>query len=131
VSHAHPGLRFIHPWLIVVEHVQLMEITGTRISVSSISDVYPGTQDRIVLITGDPESVNKAQELLWDLIGSNTHSKGDRSVPWNPRTAQEEMKDYDGVSITGRIAVSASAGGLLLGKGGKSRCSLANMVSGI
>lgn len=53
-----------------------MEVTGTRVSVSSIQDVYPGTQERIVLITGEPDSVNKAQELLWDLIGSTTASNG-------------------------------------------------------
>jgi hypothetical protein len=115
-----------------------MEVTSTRISVSSIQDVYPGTQERIVLISGDPESVNKAQGLLWDLIGFSTASNGelvesirdpwllchhvfigDKSVPWSPRAAQEDFSSFEGISVTGKITISASAGGLMLGKGGE------------
>lgn len=48
-----------------------MEITGARIHVSSSDEVYPGTNDRIVLISGSESSVSLAQSLIWQLLAQN------------------------------------------------------------
>ena len=48
-----------------------MEITGARIHVSSSDEVYPGTNDRIVLISGSEGSVSLAQSLIWHLLAQN------------------------------------------------------------
>jgi len=43
-----------------------MDISGARVSVSSHSDLYPGTSDRVLLITGSPSAVIYATHLVWD-----------------------------------------------------------------
>jgi len=45
---------------------ELMDISGARVSVSSHSDLYPGTSDRVLLITGSPSAVIFASNLVWD-----------------------------------------------------------------
>lgn len=48
-----------------------MEITGAKVHVSSADEVYPGTNDRIVLISGSDSSVSSAQALIWQLLAQN------------------------------------------------------------
>lgn len=48
-----------------------MEITGAKVHVSSADEVYPGTNDRIVLISGSDSSVSCAQALIWQLLAQN------------------------------------------------------------
>lgn len=48
-----------------------MEITGAKVHVSSADEVYPGTNDRIVLISGSDSSVSSAQALIWQLLSQN------------------------------------------------------------
>ena len=55
---------------------QLVEVSGARVTVSNITDVYPGTSERIVLISGNWTCVNSAQSLLWEMLGSNSQSNG-------------------------------------------------------
>lgn len=45
---------------------ELMDMSGARVSVSSHSDLYPGTTDRVLLMTGSPSSVIFAACLVWD-----------------------------------------------------------------
>ena len=45
---------------------ELMDMSGARVSVSSHSDLYPGTTDRVLLMTGSPSAVIFAACLVWD-----------------------------------------------------------------
>lgn len=97
---------------------ELIEVTEARITVSSITDVYPGTSERILLISGLPAAVQLAQSLVWDMIASSVRSQGDKSVSWSPRAANENGREDGEVAVTGKITIPASAGGLVLGRGG-------------
>lgn len=105
----------------------LIDISGARVIVSSISDVYPGTSDRIALISGSQASVDLAQRLVWDMIATATvanegsSSTGEKKTfSWNPRTAHENLERHNDTNVSGRVTISAAAAGLILGKGGAS-----------
>jgi len=97
---------------------ELIEVSEARVTVSSVQDVYPGTSERIVLISGSESAVNTAQILVWEMIALNVNSNGDKSVSWSPRAATENPGDLGEVPVTGRIAIPAAAGGLILGRQG-------------
>ena len=48
-----------------------MEITGAKVHVSSSDEVYPGTNDRIILVSGTESNVSAAQALIWQLLSQN------------------------------------------------------------
>eukprot|EP00607_Mallomonas_marina_P007992 CAMPEP_0182416566 /NCGR_PEP_ID=MMETSP1167-20130531/913_1 /TAXON_ID=2988 /ORGANISM="Mallomonas Sp, Strain CCMP3275" /LENGTH=325 /DNA_ID=CAMNT_0024589465 /DNA_START=35 /DNA_END=1012 /DNA_ORIENTATION=- len=77
----------------------LQEETGARVKVSLATDLYPGTQERVILVTGAESTVIHASSLIVD------------------RALEVEPARNDG-SITIKILVPAPACGLLIGKGG-------------
>ncbi len=99
---------------------ELIEISGARVSVSSLTDVYPGTSDRIVLISGVLDTVDSAQSLVWEMMAANIQANGDKTVSWSPRTAQENQGQFDDIPVSGKVSIPASAGGMILGRGGAS-----------
>jgi RNA-binding protein Nova len=104
---------------------ELIEITEARVTVSSINDVYPGTSERIILISGSQNSVDLAQNLLWDMFALNVSSNGKKNVTWSPRVASQSPGEYDEISVVGKITIPATAGGLLLGRAGSTLRSIA------
>jgi RNA-binding protein Nova len=103
---------------------ELITITDAKINVSSASDFYPGTSERVILISGSKEAVSLAQTLVWEMIGlmakHAAENDGDtRLVEWNPRTAFEALGTNDSMEVTGKFSIPAAAGGVLLGKGGE------------
>lgn len=103
---------------------ELITITDAKINVSSASDFYPGTSERVILLSGTKEAVSLAQTLLWEMIGlmakHAAENGGDtRLVEWNPRTAFESLGSNDSVEVTGKFSIPAAAGGVVLGKGGE------------
>jgi RNA-binding protein Nova len=96
----------------------LMEVTGARVNVSSNVDTYPGTTDRIVVVTGDFDSVSLAQTMVWEMIGLLTLSEGRRDAEWSPKDIVNDIGQNDDVEVTCKLSVPAAAAGLLLGKGG-------------
>ena len=99
---------------------ELIEVTDARINVSNPSDTYPGTTDRIILLSGTRESVSLAQTLIWEMIGlmSKGPVEGGQKIEWSPRATLAELGANDHVEITSRFTVPAAAGGLILGKAG-------------
>ena len=67
---------------------ELMDISGARVSVSSHSDLYPGTSNRVLLITGSPNAVIFAACLVWDnfAIQVTNEQTGVLRV-WRPRVS--------------------------------------------
>ena len=109
---------------------ELIEVTEARVIASSIQDVYPGTSDRIILIQGSNNSVDLAQNLLWDLLAINAGgaaSKTSRAaaVTWSPRTNSETPGLYDDEYVEGKITIPASAAGVVLGRAGATLKSIA------
>jgi len=104
---------------------ELMEVTDARVVVSGISDMFPGTSERIVLISGVTLAVvDRAQTLMWDMFARNSspadgdHRKSGTVVTWSPRAASENPTEFNDVVLSGKFTIPASAGGLVIGKGG-------------
>lgn len=101
---------------------ELVEVTGARVNASNASDTYPGTSDRVILISGSKETVSLAQTLVWELLGlmADTPREKARSVEWSPRGTLGKLGTHDATEVTARFTIPAASGGLILGKGGDS-----------
>jgi RNA-binding protein Nova len=98
---------------------ELIEVTDARINVSNPTDTYPGTTDRVILLSGTREAVSLAQTLIWEMIGLMTKgAEGNPKIEWSPRATLAELGTNDDVEVSAKFTVPASAGGLILGKSG-------------
>ncbi|RYG63609.1 hypothetical protein EON64_15575, partial [archaeon] len=99
---------------------ELMACTKARVQVSGTSETYPGSSDRVILVSGDPEAVEETQKLVWEmlaLVGANAGVDA-RTIDWSPQAAQQTPSEHDDIPVTARFTIPASAGGAVLGKGG-------------
>lgn len=106
----------------------MMDITEASIHISNNGDSYPGTKERVVYITGNAQSLNLAQSLIWEMIGQQTSANqegGRKSAIWDPASAKASPGEYDDMQVYGRITIPASAGGLIVGRGGATVRSIA------
>jgi RNA-binding protein Nova len=104
---------------------ELIEVTEAKVTVSTLSDVFPGTSERVILVAGPANSVELAQTLIWDMMALNAKADGDKSVTWSPQAAIDNPGDYDNVMLSGKVTIPATAGGLILGRGGSNLKSIA------
>lgn len=98
-----------------------MDVTGARVNVSGPMELYPGTSDRVVLVSGNEAAVSAAQSLIWVMFAQTikaAESGNNRGVSWSPRLASETSREYFDIHVEGKITIPASGGGLILGRGG-------------
>ena len=104
---------------------ELQEVSGARVIVSKQTELYPGTSDRVILITGEEEAVSQACTYIIAMIA--TFAKGEEdhvprtSIVWSPRALTDGefgVAINDDVEIVLRLTVPEKAGGILLGRGG-------------
>ncbi|EKX42089.1 hypothetical protein GUITHDRAFT_74219, partial [Guillardia theta CCMP2712] len=88
----------------------LQQRTGARIRVSNGNEYYPGTQNRIVLLTGQLSNIMGALE------GSLREIYGDFSGHSAPSPPGDD-RDSNGIMLT--LAVPEISCGLLIGRGGE------------
>lgn len=98
---------------------ELVGVTNARVIVSGTNEVFPGTNDRVVLVAGSRNSVVLAQTLIWEMIAQNVKSGSDRSTEWSPQTVVKELGMNDDVEVISKVSIPASVGGLILGRGGE------------
>lgn len=99
---------------------ELVEVSNARVSVASKEESYPGTNDRILLITGKPNEVIFAQSLVWEImaIQSSDEESGRRTV-WSPRRSSRDTSGaHDDCQISGRLTIPAAAAGIVIGRSG-------------
>lgn len=98
---------------------ELMEVSDCKVSVSGTQDYYPGTSDRVVVLSGEVEAVNTAADLIWELIYLQSQNPGKiRSVVWSPKAYKELLSSDNERQLTGKLSIPSDAGGLVLGRGG-------------
>ena len=98
---------------------ELMAVSEARVTVSNPSDPFPGTTDRVILVTGTKEAVSIAQTLIWEMIGLMTKNSSDiRNVEWNPRATFDNLGTNDDVTVTAKFTIPAASGGAVLGRAG-------------
>ena len=98
---------------------ELKSVTNARIIVSGALEVFPGTGERVVLISGNINAVDLAQTLVWEMIAQNVQSGSDRSVDWSPEVVVNNLSTNDTVEVKAKITIPAAVGGLILGRGGE------------
>ena len=82
---------------------KLMESTNTIIKFSPGRELYPGTNDRVCLITGSVQDICDAVRRIFATMMQSTHAKSDELL--------ESMKHF-------KMIVSNIASGMVIGKSG-------------
>jgi len=100
---------------------ELCAVTESRVTVSGSQEVFPGTADRVVLITGTKDAVSMASTLIWEMMVQLVKAAGEekRDFDWSPAACIQSLGANDNVQVTSKITIPAAAGGLILGKGGE------------
>lgn len=93
----------------------LIEVSGANVHVSGAGDVYPGSPNRVVYITGTERAVSLAQSLLWEMIGQQS---AETEKAWDPAVAKASPGEYDNVEVAACVAIPAASAGLIIGRGG-------------
>lgn len=99
---------------------ELIEVSDARVNVSGMNEVYPGTNDRVVVLTGSLEAVSLAQTLIWEMLSQISKEGNNRpkNIEWSPKVAVGSLgQNYD-IPVSAKIAIPAASGGLILGRGG-------------
>eukprot|EP00977_Amphora_coffeiformis_P024174 scaffold15108_cov180-Amphora_coffeaeformis.AAC.50 len=95
---------------------ELQTKSSTRIKLSQTGDYYPGTQDRVCLVQGEPANVKVALQLLLErtyMLQEHQHSQ---HVAWQLQRQQDsETQAFDFVV---RLLVPSSSCGMIIGKSG-------------
>jgi len=99
---------------------ELITVSEARVNVSSVTELFPGTSDRVVLVSGTQDSVSLAQTLIWEMIAQNVKAAEEevKNLEWSPEAVVNSLGTNDEIEVVSKITVPASAGGLILGKGG-------------
>lgn len=99
---------------------ELVTETNAKVIVSGPSDTYPGTSERIVLVTGTFEQVSFAQTLIWEMIAIATKNAGKdrKSEDWSPKLALMSHGENEEVQVTGKISIPSASAGIVIGKSG-------------
>ena len=111
----------------------LQSQSGTRIKLSQADDYYPGTQDRVCLVQGNPENVKMAMKLLLTRLFALQQQQHFHHFAWQ-RLQQERGIVHEsiygvsdttpavpvnsGFSFVVRILVPVPCCGMIIGKGG-------------
>lgn len=101
---------------------ELIAVSEARVNVSGVSELYPGTTERVVLVSGTQDSVSLAQTLIWEMIAQNTKATEEdaKTTEWSPEAVVNSLGTNDDIEVVSKMTIPASAGGLILGKGGSS-----------
>nr|ABC86135.1 nova [Paracentrotus lividus] len=88
---------------------QLQRDTGTNVKLSKANDFYPGTQERVALLTGPVESLNNVAVFVLEKIKESPQLgvKAGAETITSPERARQV-----------KIVVPNSTAGLIIGKGG-------------
>jgi len=98
--------------------VSFQALTGSRVRVSRADEPFPGTQERVVLITGSLECVSKCLALVIEQV-----HKHFADYPY----ADKEVQPLDpNAHRTMNLVVPAGASGLIIGRGGDTVRALAS-----
>jgi predicted RNA-binding protein YlqC (UPF0109 family) len=98
--------------------VSFQAATGSRVRVSRADEPFPGTQERVVLITGSLECVSRCLSLVIEQVHKHfaDYPYADKEVqPLDPNTHR-----------TMNLVVPAAASGLIIGRGGDTVRALAS-----
>jgi len=102
-----------------------MEITHARVQVSGPSEFYPGTFDRVLMVSGTCDEINNAVSVIVELmVDFSANSRGTKD--WSPTELMNRTRS-DGINSVEdglKLTIPAAAGGLIIGSQGATLRSL-------
>lgn len=90
---------------------QLQKETGTRVKMSKATDFYPGTRERVCLITGNIDGILKIHEFIMEKIKEKPDPNAKLAIDFDHKQPAEREKQV-------KILVPNSTVGMIMGKGG-------------
>ncbi len=89
--------------------------SSTRIKLSQTGDYYPGTQDRVCLVQGEPDNCKAALRLLLGRLHMLQEQQHSQHIAWQLQRQKGATPVFDFVV---RLLVPASSCGMIIGKSG-------------
>ncbi|KAJ9576806.1 hypothetical protein L9F63_006580 [Diploptera punctata] len=90
---------------------QLQKDTGARVKMSKANDFYPGTSERVCLITGNVEAIMAVLTFIMEKIREKPDINAKQAIDFDNKTSAERDKQV-------KILVPNSTAGMIIGKGG-------------
>ncbi|XP_054720324.1 RNA-binding protein Pasilla-like isoform X1 [Uloborus diversus] len=90
---------------------QLQRDAGAKVKMSKATDFYPGTTERVCLITGSIEGIQRVHEFIMEKIHEKPDPNAKIAIDFDHRQPAEREKQV-------KILVPNSTAGMIIGKGG-------------
>ncbi|PNF38457.1 RNA-binding protein Nova-1 [Cryptotermes secundus] len=90
---------------------QLQKDTGARVKMSKANDFYPGTSERVCLITGNVGGIMAVLIFIMEKIREKPDMNAKQAIDFDNKTSAERDKQV-------KILVPNSTAGMIIGKGG-------------
>ncbi|KAL1435013.1 hypothetical protein MTO96_001563 [Rhipicephalus appendiculatus] len=90
----------------------LQKEAGARVKMSKSNDFYPGTTERVCLITGSVEGVLRIHEFIMEKIKEKPDPTAKIAIDFDHKQPAEREKQV-------KILVPNSTAGMIIGKGGQ------------
>ena len=90
---------------------ELQKQSGARIKMSKANDFYPGTNERVCLITGNLESVNTILNFINEKIREKPDPNARAAVDFDNKVTAEREKQI-------KLLIPNTTAGMIIGKGG-------------
>ncbi|KAG8228471.1 hypothetical protein J437_LFUL009336 [Ladona fulva] len=90
---------------------QLQKDSGARVKMSKANDFYPGTTERVCLITGSLDAIMAVLVFIMEKIKEKPDPNAKPAIDFDSKTAAEREKQV-------KILVPNSTAGMVIGKGG-------------
>jgi len=99
---------------------EMITVTNCRVNVSGSQETFPGTADRVVLISGNMNGVLVGQQLVWEMLAllAKTADSEEKNGEWSPENVVNALGTNDDAEVFSKITIPAACGGLILGRGG-------------
>jgi len=95
---------------------ELQSQSSTRIKLSQTGDYYPGTQDRVCLVQGDPEKVKTALRMLLERLYMLQEHQHSQHMAWQLQRQKGAITPTFDFVV--RLLVPSSSCGMIIGKSG-------------
>lgn len=92
---------------------EVQKQSGSRIKLSQAGYFYPGTEDRVCLIQGDPENCKKALRLLFERLHMIQEHQYSQHLAWQLQRQKAPAPSFDFVI---QVLVPSSCCGMIIGR---------------
>lgn len=90
---------------------EVQKNVGARVKMSKPNDFYPGTNERVCLITGTTEGINAIVDFLVEKVKEKPDPNAKPAIDFDNKIAAEREKQM-------KVLVPNSTAGMIIGKGG-------------